>query len=240
MIESNADMNAFLSDALKRHESTQDVPIIILTARTDEEFHIRLIRQGVREYLIEPFWEDELPRLVETRSPGLERVLDRLKQGLARSRQGLRSVLRGLMPVAVDTLGLMTSLAEMVERQRGDGTAACVFECALPVELADKLVATQLFLIAQEAIHNAYKHARPTNVRGTLTSGSALELRIRDDGSGIAAEEVPHGGLGIRIMRHRAAIIGASLSIEPASPRGTLVACILPLQPEIDDESHHS
>jgi signal transduction histidine kinase len=35
------------------------------------------------------------------------------------------------------------------------------------------------------------------------------------------------GGLGLRIMRNRAAIVGGDLAIEPAEPRGTLVTCRL-------------
>ena len=35
------------------------------------------------------------------------------------------------------------------------------------------------------------------------------------------------GGLGLRIMRNRAAIIGATLTIQPAQPTGTLVTCTL-------------
>ena len=36
-----------------------------------------------------------------------------------------------------------------------------------------------------------------------------------------------HGGLGLRIMRNRAAIIRATLTIEPAKPAGTVVTCAL-------------
>jgi signal transduction histidine kinase len=35
------------------------------------------------------------------------------------------------------------------------------------------------------------------------------------------------GGLGLRVMRNRAAIIGAYLTIEPAQPTGTVVRCRL-------------
>ena len=34
-------------------------------------------------------------------------------------------------------------------------------------------------------------------------------------------------GLGLRIMQNRAAIIGATLTVEPAKPAGTLVTCTL-------------
>jgi signal transduction histidine kinase len=36
------------------------------------------------------------------------------------------------------------------------------------------------------------------------------------------------GGLGIRIMAHRAAMIGGSFAIEPAPTGGTIVTCAIP------------
>jgi nitrate/nitrite-specific signal transduction histidine kinase len=42
-----------------------------------------------------------------------------------------------------------------------------------------------------------------------------------------AAPTENHGGLGIRIMQNRAAIIGAALTIQPAEPTGTLLTCTL-------------
>jgi nitrate/nitrite-specific signal transduction histidine kinase len=35
-------------------------------------------------------------------------------------------------------------------------------------------------------------------------------------------------GLGLRIMRNRAAIVGATLKFLRAQPHGTLVQCVLP------------
>jgi nitrate/nitrite-specific signal transduction histidine kinase len=51
---------------------------------------------------------------------------------------------------------------------------------------------------------------------------------VQDDGIGMRAQPTEsHGGLGLRIMQNRAAIIGAALTIQPAQPTGTLVTCAL-------------
>jgi signal transduction histidine kinase len=50
-------------------------------------------------------------------------------------------------------------------------------------------------------------------------------IQIRDDGSGMPAE-VPEG-LGLRIMRNRALILGGKLNIENANPHGTVVTCTI-------------
>jgi signal transduction histidine kinase len=152
-------------------------------------------------------------------------LVERMEQGLQRGQQELRAVLRGLLPVAVEGEGLMAALADLAERTRREGKVACAFDCPDRVSLADNLAATHLYLIAQEAVHNALKHARPRNVRIGLRSNHVLVLRVQCDGAGMPAR--PAEGMGLRIMRNRAAIIGATLTIGPADPTGTVVTCVL-------------
>ncbi|HTU23562.1 MAG TPA: PAS domain S-box protein [Gemmataceae bacterium] len=154
-------------------------------------------------------------------------LLEQMIQGLQRSQQDLRAVLRGLLPVSVDTEGLMAALADLADHTQKEGKVVCVFDCPTPVSIADNLTATHLYLIAQEAVHNAVKHAHAKEIRIALESNEGLVLRIQDDGTGIADRPVAVRGLGLRIMRNRAAIIGAKLAIEPAQPSGTLVTCVL-------------
>jgi two-component system CheB/CheR fusion protein len=156
-------------------------------------------------------------------------LLQRIDQGLHRSQQELRAVLRGLLPVAVDSEGLMAALADLAARSQQEGKVTCTFDCPAPVAVADNLTATQLYLIAQEAVHNALKHGHPRSIHIGLESNRFLVLRVQCDGIGMPAYPESKGvGLGLRIMRNRAAIIGATLTIEPAKPSGTVVRCVLP------------
>jgi PAS domain S-box-containing protein len=150
-----------------------------------------------------------------------------VKQGLQRSQRELRAVLRGLLPVAVDSQGLMAALADLANRTQQEGKVACTFDCPEPVTVADNLTATHLYLIAQEAVHNAGRHAQAHNVRISLTSNDGLDLRVQDDGVGMPRDLAEPKGLGLRVMRNRAAIIGARLTLEAAQPSGTLVSCTL-------------
>ncbi len=154
-------------------------------------------------------------------------LAEQMTQGLQRSQRELRAVLRGLLPVAVDSEGLMAALADLAARTQQEGKVACVFDCPEPVSVADNLTATHLFLIAQEAVHNAVKHAKATTVRITLEDDGKLLLSIRDDGIGMPAQPADVHGLGLRIMRNRAAIVGAKLTIEPVEPTGTVVTGVL-------------
>lgn len=80
----------------------------------------------------------------------------------------------------------------------------------------------QYLRILQEALTNVQKHARAKEVRVRIAGrGNELHIRIEDDGVGM-----PDGssgpGHGLRNMRRRAALLGATLEISSAAGR-TLV-----------------
>jgi two-component system CheB/CheR fusion protein len=154
-------------------------------------------------------------------------MIEQMIQGLHRSQQELRAVLRGLLPVAVDNEGLMVALDDLADRVLRECRVSCVFDCPTPVSVADNLTATHLYLIASEAVNNAVKHAHAKKIRITLKVEGGLVLRVQDDGIGIPPRPAENRVSGFRIMLNRAQIIGAKLTIEPAKPTGTLVSCML-------------
>jgi two-component system CheB/CheR fusion protein len=171
---------------------------------------------------------DDLADTLRSDPANAPQLVERLVLGLQRSQQELRAVMSGLLPVAVDAEGLMAALSDLANRTRQQDKVTCLFDCPKPVLVEDSLIATHFYLIAQEAVHNAVKHARCQNIRISVESNHLLVLRVQDDGTGIPDQPADnHGGLGLRIMRNRAAIIGATLTIEPALPAGTVVTCAL-------------
>ena len=88
----------------------------------------------------------------------------------------------------------------------------------------------QVLRVAQEALTNVVKHARATRVELTLRHvDDALELVIRDDGTGLAAPS--SNGRGIHNMRTRTAQLGGSLAIGAGPDGGTHVRLTLPCPP---------
>ena len=100
------------------------------------------------------------------------------------------------------------------------------------MELHDVSVATHLFRIAQEAVSNAMHHGGADEILIELAVGpQSSTLAIRDNGVGFAVDgTVDHSGMGLRIMRHRAAMFGGSLGIERTSGH-TIVTCVFPMTP---------
>jgi PAS domain S-box-containing protein len=168
-----------------------------------------------------------LAESLETNPANATMLLQQMRQGLNRSQQELRAVLRGLLPVAVEGNGLMAALTELADRTCKEEQVTCTFDCPEPVAVADNLTATHLYLIAQEAVNNAVKHGKPRNIRISLHANPQLVLRVQCDGIGMPTRPMANRGLGLRTMRNRAAIIGARLTIEPAEPSGTMVTCRL-------------
>ena len=169
----------------------------------------------------------DLVEALETEPSKSRPLADRISRGLRRMQDELRSVMRGIMPVTVDNEGLMAALTDLADGIQAEGKVNCTFDCPSPVAVADNVIATHLYLIAQEAVRNAVKHARADAISITLQSDGDLILSVQDDGDGMPVREVEKEGMGLRIMHNRAAIIGAKLTIDQAEPRGTLVTCVL-------------
>ena len=90
---------------------------------------------------------------------------------------------------------------------------------------------TQLYKIAQEAISNAIKHGKATQVSLSLVrADEQLLLTIRNDGLPFSQPTTgARNRMGLRIMNYRASTIGATLEIKPLQKGGTAVTCALPL-----------
>jgi PAS domain S-box-containing protein len=158
-----------------------------------------------------------------------KRIALRLLAGLDSLHQKVRELSRGLIPVHVENRGLSAALDELAARTTEASGISVTAECPDWVELPDHATATELFYIAQEAVSNALRHGRPRNIRLTLlTEPDGLRLRIKDDGIGLPDALEQGDGLGLRIMQHRAGLIGGVLQIGPSQGGGTVVTCTLP------------
>src|SRR5271165_210290 len=89
----------------------------------------------------------------------------------------------------------------------------------------------ELLRIAQEAISNAVRHAKPTVVRVTLRwDPPNLILQVTDNGSGISRASLEKSdGFGLGNMRTRASQIGGKLDIQTAAGRGTSIVLTVPI-----------
>jgi two-component system CheB/CheR fusion protein len=148
----------------------------------------------------------------------------RLVSAIEDAKQQSRALSKGLMPIEIDSHGLCPALEELADRTQKTYDIQCTVECSRPAAALDNFTATHLYRIASEAIHNAVKHASAKRMWIQLTDGSQVTLSVRDDGVGIRSGRAAEGE-GLRIMRHRAGLIGATISLLAAEGGGTIVTC---------------
>lgn len=136
-----------------------------------------------------------------------------------------RMLARGLSPVVQESEGLMCGLEELAATTETLFKISCSYRCHPPVLVDDNAAATHLYRIAQEAVNNAVKHGKAKRIEIGLTSTEGrISLAVHDDGVGIARSPRTKG-MGLRIMRYRAGMIGGSLVVQKGAHGGTTVVC---------------
>ena len=139
-----------------------------------------------------------------------------------------RSLARGLSPVTLESEGLASALRELATNSEKMFGIACTVECEGPVFLKAPATLTHLYRIAQEAVSNAVRHGKASQVRIRLESSPGRTLLcVTDNGSGLSDSGPKSNGMGLRIMRYRAGMIGGALSIDRGPGGGTVVTCSL-------------
>lgn len=148
-----------------------------------------------------------------------------------------RRLARGLSPIPEMPDGLVQGLRDLTAQVSEVHGLRCRLICREPVLVSDFDLSGHLYRIAQEALNNAVKHARPRSVGISLQcEGDRLRLTISDDGRGIGPLSPTREGLGLRIMRYRAGLMRGALEVLPIRPHGTRVTCVVPWPPNSGDE----
>jgi signal transduction histidine kinase len=138
-----------------------------------------------------------------------------------------RDLCRSLAPSTLLSSGLAGALRGLCAHAESLFHIRCTFDQIGDRDCEDPNLTNHLYRISQEAVSNAARHGHARHVQVRLDiSAERLILQIRDDGSGIEDLAVQQSnGLGLKIMRYRARIIGASIEIVPGEAGGTVVTC---------------
>ncbi len=164
-------------------------------------------------------------------TPRVERTLSELDAGIRESLADVRELLlhfRTRTNREDIALALRTTLTKF-EHQTGLPTHLQVGGQALPLD-AD--VQVQVLHVVQEALSNVRKHARAHEVWVDVQQGAHWRVEVRDDGCGFAAAgaAADETHVGLRIMRERAARIGAEVDVASRPGDGTRVVLTLPMR----------
>jgi two-component system sensor histidine kinase UhpB len=161
----------------------------------------------------------------------LAQPLEQLLETTRASIDDVRRIAQRLRPEPLEDLGLAVALLALSRRMREQ--SGLRIACRIPADLPPQSPERELvvYRITQEALTNAVRHSGAASVSIALQLRSdRLTLNIRDDGRGM--REGHREGGGMRGMRERAGLIGASLQITSAPHAGTEVHLDVPLHTE--------
>ena len=140
----------------------------------------------------------------------------------------MRALIFELRPESLENDGLVVALsrqgAALHARHNIEVATELCEEPDIPLKAKQ-----ELYRVAQEALHNTFKHARANKVNLRLEStADGLLLEVSDDGLGFDMTQSFPGHLGLHSMRERVARLGGILQIESTPGQGTQILVRLP------------
>lgn len=177
-----------------------------------------------------------IKKLLRAMPERVESELDVLAELVHKTAYDIRTLLFELRPLGLETQGLLATLQQYVARFRDPaGVMKLRLEAPSSIPRLPVEVEAAIFIIIQEAVNNARKHARTDEVVIYLyLEEGHLVASVRDRGRGfnLAAVESSYntrGSLGLLNMRERARLIGGECRIRSAEGEGTTVELRVPL-----------
>jgi signal transduction histidine kinase len=165
--------------------------------------------------------------------PVIHRQLDLASDLTRHSHEEARSSIAALRPSSLQSGELITALEYRARRMVEGGAVRVVTACGGDVRRMPLRITDILYRIGQEAIANAVRHARPTEITISIDyQKNLVRLLVADDGVGFT-QAGDLLGFGLRGMRKRAATIAASLKVLSNPGHGTRVEVTAPLPPRV-------
>lgn len=141
----------------------------------------------------------------------------------------VRSIARDMVQVDFEKSGLQVALDNLCKKTTKLTGVNCELMVTETVEIDDHSMALHLYRIIQEAINNAIKHGKADSIVVRLSrNGHHTSITVDDDGVGFCKDSEMGDGVGIQIMKHRAAVMGGTLEIQRIDESVTRIRCIVP------------
>ncbi len=139
-----------------------------------------------------------------------------------------RNLSRNLIPVELDSSGLVTALERLTVNAERLFNIECTLHNVVNIHFDDPTSLTHMYRIVQEATSNAVKHGSASKVAISMEyDDTKLVVKIEDNGTGFTKDWDKQKGLGVRIMKFRSRLIGANLEIENNSKGGATIIITL-------------
>lgn len=188
--------------------------------RIGQDLHDSLSQQIGGIIFMSQALKEKLAQKALTESGDMLKIIGHLNNALKHT----RDLSRGLFPV-LEKGGLDMALKELAHSMEEIFDIRIHLTYGAGVQVTKKKAAIHIFRILQEAINNAIKHGRASEVHIVFKKmKSRLLLEITDNGTGFP-QKSNIKGMGLNIMKYRLSVIGGSLEIDSQKGKGTTIRC---------------
>lgn len=143
--------------------------------------------------------------------------------------RSMRQIISGLTSFEVAGAPVACMLAQMAAETEARMGIKCQFRSRDIPEIEDPETRTQLLWITREAVNNAIRHGRASEIVIRLEPHAGkLCLTISDNGAGLPDDFLENAGIGLKVMRFRAAAMGGHVTLSPGVTSGARVRCVFP------------
>jgi len=154
-----------------------------------------------------------------------------LSAGIGRARQLAASV----RPTALDELGIVTTLEDLIAHCQARGGQQIEFVCRGHLPRLAGPLEHALFRIVEESLHNAWRHSQSSRILVEISSEAGqVRATVQDWGVGFDPATVTERFFGLQGVRERARLLGGSADIRSTPGQGTRVVVGLPLVPHVE------
>ena len=159
-----------------------------------------------------------------------QQVMDNVLALVTDSYQEMRSISHQMMPNALLKAGLAASIKEFLDAIDGKNIKVHLSVSGLSDRL-DQQLETVLYRTVQEAVNNVIKHANASRLTIQIMKyEEGISVTIEDNGDGFDPSDLEYGGgIGVKNIRARVALLQGSVDVDSAPGRGTLLAVHIPM-----------
>jgi signal transduction histidine kinase len=224
LIETFAAHAALALENARLHERSRELSIVEERNRLARELHDAVTQKLFGVVLAAESGAALLERDIGEAGAQLALVRELAREAM----EELRSVIVHLRPAALEAEGLAVALGKHVDVLRRAHRREIVLEVDGET-LIPAAIEADVFRIAQEALHNALRHAQAARIAVRLRcDAGGLRLSVSDDGVGFDPAAVRARHLGLTTMAERARAAGGTLDIDSAPGAGTTVRLEVP------------
>ncbi|MBE0641457.1 MAG: tetratricopeptide repeat protein [Bacteroidales bacterium] len=156
--------------------------------------------------------------------------ISKLSHALDEACSEVRTLSHEMRPKALNELGLIPSISEMLSRSLRPSGIAYNFEHVGMEERYPEKIEVSLYRISQELVNNIIRHSQAREVGIQLfRNKQLLVMVVEDDGRGFIPEGQPSKGIGMLNMVSRVNAVGGEINFESSPGQGTVVTLRIPV-----------